>query len=855
MNPVHLKLKNFLSYREEAELDFADIRIACLSGDNGSGKSALLDAITWAIWGKARATNDREVISIGQSEMEVTYCFALGNREYRVFRRRSLTGSSGAGRQSLELYVRGTGDDDWLPISGDNVRETQEKLVALLNMDYETFVNSAFILQGRADSFTQKPPGDRKKILGDILNLQEYDELSRLAREDHRAVENRLNSVRGRMDVLDEQLVLRPSVEDELEVTSAELTQVSEKLDLAQELAKTLAMQLTAHQRIRELLEAARNRERREREALAALETRRRREDGERAKLQALVSQAEEIERGAAEHERWRQTAVAFAQALQQVQQHSTLKHRAEREISDARVGLQRERDRHVQSCSTAEEQIRRLEREERKLTELRTKVAEAGNPRAALIEVRRTIEQMRHDRSIRHAENAQLKQRMEEIKENLDRIATGDAECPVCRRALAPADRERVSSSWHADGKALGDQYRENKQLMATMDADLKALADDEQRYDAADRETATLLGTIRQIEGQLTARDGLQQQIECAATEIQRLDSVLSGEDYAHDARRRLAQADAALVELRYDADAHEYANRQEAHFQAFPSRLRDLDQARTRLEGVEASIASIVEQTIERETVLAETVREVEGLAAQITDDPDLPRRAQDARDDCDRLENERNALWARHGGLEQELGKLDRFQIERDDLDVQATQLALDTGSLKELIDAFGRNGIQAMIVENVLPELEDEANRLLRQMSSGALNVQFRSQRQALSSDNIIETLDIVIRDEYGERPYALYSGGEAFRVNFAVRVALSKLLAKRAGANVDMLVIDEGFGTQDSRGRDGLIEALRSVESDFRTILVITHIGEIRELFPTRIDVVKTDRGSQISVN
>lgn len=855
MIPVHLKLKNFLSYQGEVSLDFSEIRIACLSGDNGSGKSALLDAITWVIWGKARATNDREVITIGQSEMEVTFCFALGDREYRVFRRRSLTGSSGSGRQTLELYVRAPGDDDWLPISGDNVRETQEKLVALLNMDYETFVNSAFILQGRADSFTQKPPGERKKILGDILNLQEYDELSKMAREEHRSIENRLNSIRGRMDVLDEQLVLRAQVEDGLEVTSAELTQVSEKLDLAQELAKTLALQLTAYQRIRELLDAARAREQRERTALESLAMRRQREDVERTRLRTLVSQADEIERGAAEHERWRRTATELAQALRKVQQQVAIQNRAEREIADARSQLQRDRERHLQARSSAEEQIRRLEGEERKLAELRRQVADAGDPRAALVSVRQTIEQFRHDRSVRHAENGQLKLRMAEIKENLQRIEAGEADCPVCRRALAPADRERVMASWQADGKVLGDHYRENKQLIQQMDINLKALTDDEQRYEAADRENATRLGTIRQIEGQLAARDGLQQQVTCATTEIERLDLVLSTDDYAHDARRGLMEVEAALAELRYDPDAHEYANQQEAHYAPFDARKRDLDQARIRLEGVDASIAAIAEQQVEREAVLAEARKEVEGLEGQLTLDPDLARRAQEAGDECERLEGERNALWARQGGLEQELAKLDAFQLERDDLDVQATQLALDGGALRELIDAFGRNGIQAMIVENVLPELEDEANRLLRQMSSGALNVEFRSQRQALSSDNIIETLDIVIRDEYGERPYALYSGGEAFRVNFAVRIALSKLLARRAGANVDMLVIDEGFGTQDSRGRDGLIEALRSVESDFRTILVITHIGEVRELFPTRIDVVKTDRGSRISVN
>jgi exonuclease SbcC len=290
-------------------------------------------------------------------------------------------------------------------------------------------------------------------------------------------------------------------------------------------------------------------------------------------------------------------------------------------------------------------------------------------------------------------------------------------------------------------------------------------------------------------------------------------------------------------------------------EQQYAPYEAHRRELDQARTRLEAVAATIESILAQQQERKLAVDEAERELTDLTSQLADDPDLQRKWQQASDECDRLETEKSALWSRQGGLEGQIAELDRLQIERDNLDKDAVTLALDHGALRELVEAFGRNGIQAMIVENILPELEDESNRLLRQMSSAQLNVSFRSQRQALSSDNIIETLDIIIRDEYGERPYSLYSGGEAFRINFAVRVALSRLLARRAGASVDMLVIDEGFGTQDSHGRDGLIEALRSVEEDFRTILVITHIGEIRELFPTRIDVTKTERGSQVCVN
>jgi DNA repair protein SbcC/Rad50 len=94
----------------------------------------------------------------------------------------------------------------------------------------------------------------------------------------------------------------------------------------------------------------------------------------------------------------------------------------------------------------------------------------------------------------------------------------------------------------------------------------------------------------------------------------------------------------------------------------------------------------------------------------------------------------------------------------------------------------------------------------------------------------------------------------MYSGGESFRINFAIRVALAKLLARRAGAKLQLLVIDEGFGSQDARGRDSLVEAIRSIEDDFATILIITHVSELREIFPTQIMIEKTPSGSQIAV-
>ena len=172
---------------------------------------------------------------------------------------------------------------------------------------------------------------------------------------------------------------------------------------------------------------------------------------------------------------------------------------------------------------------------------------------------------------------------------------------------------------------------------------------------------------------------------------------------------------------------------------------------------------------------------------------------------------------------------------------------------------ELSLAFGKKGIQAMIIETAIPEIEIEANKLLKRLTSGRMTIRFETQKETKTKlesgeKGIIETLDIIISDEMGERPYENYSGGEQFRVNVAIRLALSKLLTRRAGARLQFLVIDEGFGTQDVEGRTKIVEVLDTIKNDFEKILVITHLEELKEEFPVRIEVSKGSSGSSFEV-
>jgi exonuclease SbcC len=203
----------------------------------------------------------------------------------------------------------------------------------------------------------------------------------------------------------------------------------------------------------------------------------------------------------------------------------------------------------------------------------------------------------------------------------------------------------------------------------------------------------------------------------------------------------------------------------------------------------------------------------------------------------------------------GAVRQHLSTMEFTRKRREERLAELNRVLKERSIYQSLTEAFGKKGIQAMLIETAIPELQDEANRLLSLMTDGRMQVSFETQRAARSGDSTIETLDIVIRDELGARAYELYSGGEAFRVNFAIRIALSKLLARRAGTKLQTLVIDEGFGSQDEQGRDRLVEAIKVIQPEFEKILIITHLADLKELFPVRIEVNKTPAGSLIQVS
>ena len=230
MIPLRLELINFLAYRNPAPLDFTGIHVAVLTGDNGAGKSSLLDAITWAVWGRARAKTDTELVHQGQSEMRVEFTFALGDQTYRVLRAKRV----GRGAGSVLDFQVANEAGKWLSLAEATIPKTQDKIVRVLRLTYDTFVNSAYLMQGKADEFTGKRPTERKQVLADILGLQQWEAYEERAKERIRATEGRMATLDLLLKEIEDELARRGEYERELAEAETNVIGVAERLRQAE---------------------------------------------------------------------------------------------------------------------------------------------------------------------------------------------------------------------------------------------------------------------------------------------------------------------------------------------------------------------------------------------------------------------------------------------------------------------------------------------------------------------------------------------------------------------------------------------------------------------------------------------
>ena len=1032
MIPQKLTLKNFLSYRE-ATLDFSGLHTACICGSNGSGKSSLLEAMAWAIWGESRAESKDDIIYMGELETQVDFIFISQGNLYRVIRNRR-RGQSGA----LEFQVATTvlqeiEDLDQIKfrtLTEKGIAPTQQKIIDYLKLDYDTFTNSAYLRQGKADEFMIKRPAERKEILANLLKLDQYDGLSDKAKDLAKSyksqaeiLEQTLTSNQVQIDQkgqLEQDIIQLQNTINQLQEKQAQDREQYQQLQAQQHHRQSweklltgqqqqhqtfaqdyrrLQQELVTTQQQRQELEAVLKQEteiqtgythfqtlQTTEETLSAqfkiyqdsqqqrqqlqeqqrqhLNTLQQQIQGLQARLEALtqqeqdysqiLSQKTDIEAGLEQLKTARNRLTHFDQLqlevtpiLQQRQRLQTELDRAQsrqqarlEELKTSVGKLQRTLNQHrpqlEQQSQSIASQI--IELDKKKVYQLR--VREKGQERHGFIDRLNTVKRDYEEKLGELDQKIQLLSKSESEApetEELPLLQSQFPPCPLCDRPLDEHHWNLVISKQQNQQQEFRNEIWVIHEQLVVADRELKILQEEYRQIQEDLLPYEELREQRGKIQAQLESLDQDEQQLQQLILEEKAVQTILETGDYATDLYAELRDLEQKLSQLNYNEQSHALARNEEKRYRWAEikySQIRDaqdkLTKINTQKPELETKIQSltqslteeknnseiqqkiiILEQKInpmgynveehnrirtelrqaqiwltrteqlnqakqqypilqkrlqELETITQERVKNLQAIQGQIELLQEQLKETPDPTESLKQLEQliQQQRLKLDHylgqfGSLQQQQTQLDNLNAQQIEIKTQLDTTRRQYRVYDELAKAFGKNGIQALMIENVLPQLEAETNQILSRLSSNQLHVQFVTQRTSgrgsKSSKNapkMIETLEILIADARGTRSYETYSGGEAFRINFAIRLALAKLLAQRAGTSLQMLIIDEGFGTQDAEGCDRLIAAINAIASDFACILTVTHIPSLKEAFQARIEVNKTSQGSQI---
>ncbi len=1006
MVPVELKLSNFLSYGAEPQtLDFSQFHVACLSGKNGQGKSALLDAITWVLWGEARKSSgghkpDEELLRIGARRMQVELVFDVESVRYRVMRAYSRSATGKTSKAEMELQVLDTGTEEGRPITQASIRESQNYLNDILGLDYRTFINSAFLLQGRSDEFTKKKPNERKEILGRILNLEKYDRLAAMARERQRRLSDEMDVLKREIDRLI--LALEPeanwkeaskALADELKEKQDQFSNVRQKeAELVERLGGIDVQIKAAESIVATLNRLAEQKAIQENEKvqldqkiLNARQLVERADEIEAhyAQLNALVEERESLE---SSRELYRGVERLLDQKKNDLQQHQMeLKQRIHQleleckvnaealEENKQRVGNKEKYQADLEEARAAKIRVDQEKQNRSAIDHIKQQIAGLENTvvgrresvlgqLSSLQERHARLDHVDKDREILMQQQAScesdsrrlalLNQELEEITNKgqgwAERIKSLEGEiaaltreqdkvaaqmrqlkdvstsrCPTCGSELTEGHRDEVASQLREQLNDLASKIRGNEEEIKECGSERDAMRE---AYKVKKDEAKTLEGTsgelakirerIKTFAAQSEERTALEAQIAGLKTRID--DRSYASEEYA-----RLESLGHKLAQLRPANDTFEQDSFKANQIVRYEEHLRNILHAEGRRESLLTQIELQKQQVANLRVKIDEgdqvkafrtEIVDLEGRLKSVGFDPvrfeavrqeiklldnahSTFKDLMNARQNLSEWQGQQKRISEHLGHLEKEIreqtakrealkevlqvkdmleAELKDIQFNREEsekalqiLQVQSGEMSArleqakqnrsqlkehrktikdvraEEGIYRKLRRAFSKQGIPSLIIEQSLPEIEERANLLLDQLADGKMRVNLETLKDK-KTGGTRETLEIIITDEQGvPRPYETFSGGEAFRVNFALRIALSQMLAERNGVRIRTLGIDEGFGTQDEDGIQNLIEALQVIQEDFDKILVITHLDRLKEAFPVRIEVEK----------
>lgn len=862
MIPKKLRLKNFLSYGEKLqELDLDLFTLAVITGKNGAGKSSLVEAIPFCLWGDGRAKN-ADLLRRGAKEAHLELEFELKGNLYRVTRKLTRVGGNVSQRIFFAIYDKAT--QDYRAIGGEKA-SPQAEIERRVGISRDAFMHSAFFGQGEADKLMEATPARRREILAEILGLHRYEALSKKAGEKAKTTAQEIELEKARIEMLKESVGDLAKLRDEIEAKQAEqakaeerLTQLQAERDAIEQRLRVIGEKEIERKALNEQIQSLDKEIRRETQLV-------REKTEEIRAIDERLAKRPELERKRLEAETLKKELEELDDKQQRAQSVKDDIARRENEFNQNKARLEAEKKAAKQQLDSLAKLIAEREAKlarkpdllqkqqalQERLTALAKDIERLPNIEADLDEVRQNIANLK-------AELDSLQKQMKAIEEKGKQVKELGDVCPLCQSPLDDEHKNHVVERYRDDYRALQKQKTEKadsrkleEEQAKRLQTELDALKKKEKEKNEADSTLKVLNNELKTLEAherelaQFKAQKSLHEEKlkECDAN-LQALQETLT----------KIEALQAKLAKIGYDAAAHQ---RKKSELKKFEKIFDEL----ARLDADEEIKAQLQRDVAEREKRIQTLSKEVEqkrgkvkALERELSEKEKVEQTHSALSQEMKKAEAAREEIKVDLKSLKRSLKEKTEAQNEKERLEKEIAPKQERAELYGILEKAFGKNGAQHLLLERAVPEIERRANEWLSRLTNNLFSLSVKTQTEGDKP-----TLQIIISDATGEtRDYKTFSGGERFRVDFSLRLALSQYLARLSGTPVKLLVIDEGFGSQDDEGIDAMVEAIKEVSqaSDaFAKVLVISHLDRMKEGFPTRINVTKDARsGSRFEV-
>lgn len=801
-----IRIQNF------RRLKFVDLElpdgVIALIGRNGAGKSSLLESIGWCLYGHDAARTGKDLLkrrgAAPGDDVRVLLAFRFGAHEYEVTR--ELLGKS-------ESHVATVKVDGKLvvPPGAASHKEATLYVERLLHMDREAFFTTLVARQRELSALTDAKASDRKRLLIGLLRLDAVDGAIQAARARRRDARAELAGLRS---------ALRDPNALAKEAEGLRLAADAEKARVAEAEARIVAL-VDEVESLRERREEGRKRAEEHRQAVAQIrlvETRLGYVTQQRATRAAELARAQAA---AAE-------GLLLAPRLAQ--------------LPDAKARLER-----LAALRVRHEEHARLHAERAKAEADAAKALgeaqAAEHAMAGLSTLRSLTERVAQQRPVLAAQldaatrsasevDATLRERARvlhevESKEKRIREMGPETPCPTCTRPL----REHHGELLHG--------------FRAEMDEHRRFLAEARAQRDAAETAKAAAKKALDElVEREKELRDKFAR----LAREEER---VVAAKARHQEATGRLARVQASLAALA----AEPYDAAEEAGVRALVKELDALAQKCAKLASEaerEAELLGVLEELrlSEEETraQLAEATGRRDALGFDAAAFDAMEKATRDAEAKLTEARVLRERLTAEVARKLDAVKSLDAEIARQSELAHKASALESRALLLEQL--AADRD-------QGLLPEFKDHLIGRLRPLLSNHAGRLFRELTEGRYADlEVGDDYGLVVHDEGKPFELARFSGGEGDLANLCLRLAVSQVVAERAGSDgFGFLALDEIFGSQDEIRKQNILLALKGLSGRFRQILIITHIADVKDAAETVLRVEAHDDGtSTVSV-